>query len=114
MFAEEHFLRKKFGQTYLNWAEKTPAFIPNLAKWTSTDMSFSFKNVLKREYNGFFAVFISFAILNVMKNYLAFKSFELEHLIDPWWLYLTIFAFIVFITLRTLKKTTKVLNVKGR
>lgn len=114
MFAEEYFLRKKFGATYLNWAAKTPAFIPNLTKWTSADMNFSLKNVLKREYNGFFAVFISFAVLNMLKNYLSWKSFDLEHLINVHWLYLTIAAFIIFITLRTLKKTTTVLNVKGR
>lgn len=114
MFAEEYFLRKKFGQTYLNWAAKTPAFIPNLAKWTSADMDFSLKNVLKREYNGFFAIFISFSLLNVIKNYISWGSFDAAHIIDGWWLYLTIAAFIIFFTLRTLKKTTKVLNVKGR
>jgi protein-S-isoprenylcysteine O-methyltransferase Ste14 len=30
MFAEEQFLRKKFGDVYLRWADKTPAFVPNL------------------------------------------------------------------------------------
>lgn len=29
MFAEEQFLRAKFGEVYLKWAEKTPAFIPS-------------------------------------------------------------------------------------
>lgn len=114
MFAEEYFLRNKFGQTYLNWAAKTPSFIPNILKWESSTMDFSFRNILKREYNGFFAIFVSFTLLNILKNYLAWESLELEHLIQPWWIYLTIAAFIIFITLRTLKKTTKVLNVKGR
>src|SRR5690625_4190690 len=30
MFAEESFLRKKFGDRYLEWAEQTPAFFPSL------------------------------------------------------------------------------------
>ncbi len=114
MFAEEHFLRKKFGQTYLNWAAKTPAFVPAITKWSSADMDFSMKNVLKREYNGFFAVFFSFLLLNVMKKYLTYESTQVEFLVDPWWLYMTIGAFVVFITLRTLKKTTRVLHVEGR
>ena len=114
MFAEEFFLRKKFGQIYLNWAEKTPAFIPKLSKWSNGNMSFSIKNVLKREYNGFFAVFVSFSLLNILKNYLLFKTFKLEFLLDSWWIYSTIGAFVVFITLRTLKKQTNILQVKGR
>jgi protein-S-isoprenylcysteine O-methyltransferase Ste14 len=114
MFAEEHFLRKKFGQIYLNWAEKTPAFVPNLTKWSSTEMTFSLKNVLKREYNGFFAVFISLALVNVLRNFKMYKSTNPDFLIDSWWMYLVPFAFLVFIVLRTLKKTTKVLEVEGR
>ncbi|MFK7755638.1 MAG: isoprenylcysteine carboxylmethyltransferase family protein [Flavobacteriales bacterium] len=114
MFAEEHFLRKKFGQTYLNWAEKTPAFMPRITQWKNADMQFSMRNVLKREYNGFFAVFVSFLLVNILRNYTEYTSLKLEHLIDSWWLWLTAGAFIIFITLRTLKKTTKVLNVEGR
>jgi len=114
MFAEEHFLRKKFGQIYLNWAEKTPAFVPKITQWKNADMRFSIRNVLKREYNGFFAVFVSFLLVNILRNYIEYSSLKLEHLINPWWIWLTIGAFIIFITLRTLKKTTKVLNVEGR
>ncbi|MEZ7885893.1 MAG: protein-S-isoprenylcysteine O-methyltransferase Ste14 [Saprospiraceae bacterium] len=114
MFAEEFFLRKKFGHTYLNWAEKTPAFIPKLSKWSNASMSFSLKNVLKREYNGFFAVFISFILLNVLKNYLLYKTLSLEFLVNPWWIWLTLGSFVIFITLRTLKKKTSLLKVEGR
>ena len=67
MIAEEEFLRRKYGAAYENWAGKTPAFLPKLSLWRSATLTFSFKNVLKREYNGFFAVAISFAMLNVLK-----------------------------------------------
>ncbi len=33
MFAEEQFLRRKFGSAYTDWADKTPAFIPNFGKY---------------------------------------------------------------------------------
>ena len=35
MYAEDSFLRQKFGNTYLDWAKKTPAFIPSLCKLNS-------------------------------------------------------------------------------
>ena len=44
MFAEEGFLRKKFGDQYLLWAERTPAFIPKLKNFRKSDLTFSIKN----------------------------------------------------------------------
>jgi protein-S-isoprenylcysteine O-methyltransferase Ste14 len=114
MFAEEYFLRNKFGQAYLDWSDKTPSFWPRLKNWTTAGVSFSMKNVLKREYNGFFATFLSFALLDVMKNYLEHESFEFELLIQPFWFWALAGAMLVFLVLRTLKKTTKVLDVAGR
>ena len=48
IFAEEMFLRDKFGQDYLAWASKTPAFFPKFALWKPT-ASFSGKDRC-REY----------------------------------------------------------------
>ncbi len=114
MFAEEFFLRGKFGQVYLNWAEKVPSFIPNLTKWSSADMGFSLKNVLKREYSGFFAIFLSFALIDAMKNYLIYRSWDIEFLMTKHWMYLLIISFAIMITLRSLKHYTTVLNEAGR
>ncbi len=114
MFAEEFFLRGKFGASYRLWADKTAAFWPNIFKWKSSNVSFSAKNVMMREYNGFFLIFLSLAYLDVLKNYLLYKSFALEDLITPFWLYALIGSFIVFIILRSLKKYTRVLHVEGR
>jgi protein-S-isoprenylcysteine O-methyltransferase Ste14 len=114
MFAEEAFLRKKFGGAYLKWSESTPAFFPRFKSYRTAEVPFSVRNVLKREYNGFFAVFISFAFLNATKNYIDFRRFELDFLLDPFWVYAVPVAFVIFIVLRTLKKRTKVLDVEGR
>ncbi|MFC2105028.1 methyltransferase family protein, partial [Bacteroidota bacterium] len=75
MFAEEQFLKSKFGEQYLKWSMTAPPFFPKLKGWQKADLEFSLKNVLKREYNGLFAVGISFAYLNVLKNYLLTKKF---------------------------------------
>lgn len=114
MFAEEYFLRKKFGQKYLHWSEKTPAFFPRFSSFQPSGVSFSMRNVLKREYNGFFAVFLSFSLLNGLKNYLFYGSYRLEDLLDPFWQWALLFSFVVFIVLRTMKKQTRLLDVKGR
>lgn len=114
MFAEEYFLRGKFGEAYLKWSEKTPSFWPKLAQWKKSGVEFSMKNVLKREYNGFFATFLSFALLDAMKNFLANRTWELDAILQPFWQWALLGALVVFLVLRTLKKTTKVLDVAGR
>lgn len=110
MFAEEAFLRNKFGDVYLEWAEKVSPFLPRFSNFQKTTLAFSLKNVLKREYNGFFAIFISFAFIDFLQNYLHYKTFELS----AHWLYMLLGSFIIFIVLRSLKKYTKVLEVAGR
>jgi protein-S-isoprenylcysteine O-methyltransferase Ste14 len=114
MFAEEFFLRGKFGQVYLDWAAKTPAFWPALGKWKSPSWDFSLRNVLKREYNGFFAIFLSMTLLDAGKNYMHYGFTDWEHLVSPFWIKALIVAFIIFIVLRSLKKYTRVLHVEGR
>ena len=112
MFAEEHFLRGKFGQVYLDWSSNVPAFWPALGRWKEPVVPFSLKNVLKREYNGFFALFLSFAWVDWLHGVREVSMAEAR--IQPFWMLLLGFAFAVFLILRTLKKTTKVLDVAGR
>ncbi|HRS53930.1 MAG TPA: hypothetical protein P5250_04420 [Bacteroidales bacterium] len=110
MFAEEEFIKNKFREVFNNWAQKTPAFIPNFKKWQQPELKFSLKNVLKREYSGFFAVIISFVWLNFIKYYFLKNNFN----IDIWWIVIGIIGTLIYIILRTLKKYSNVLNVKGR
>ncbi len=69
MFSEEQFLRKKFGDRYLQWAENVPAFIPNLRLFKQSDLYFSWKKVLKKEKNGLFALFLIFCFFNTSGEY---------------------------------------------
>ena len=44
MYAEEEFLRREFGETFSNWADQTPAFLPlNLKLWKAPELGFEFK-----------------------------------------------------------------------
>jgi protein-S-isoprenylcysteine O-methyltransferase Ste14 len=69
IFAEEAFLKEKFGDRFLDWARRTPAFIPKFNKWEQPSLPFSFRNVLRREYNGFFAVVITMFGLEVVSEH---------------------------------------------
>jgi protein-S-isoprenylcysteine O-methyltransferase Ste14 len=110
MFAEEAYLIRKFGKAYEEWASDTPAFIPNLKKWKKPDLPFSLRNVLKREYNGFFVIVLSMFSLEITGNF--FMDGKLE--IGLMWSVVLAVGFIIWTTLRLLKKKTLFLHVEGR
>jgi hypothetical protein len=110
MFAEEQFLRKKFGNVFIEWAEKTPAFFPKCSLYVKTDLKFSIRNVLKREYNGFFGLVFTMTLFRIIGFTIVKKQFYL----DKPWIFICSIAFIIFISLKILKKFTHVLNVNGR
>jgi protein-S-isoprenylcysteine O-methyltransferase Ste14 len=114
MFAEEAFLRRKFGEAYLTWSESTPAFLPRLSGWTAPGVRFSMRNVLKREYNGFFAMFLSFAIMDWAQAARLYGFQWNARSLSLHWQYMLAGAFVIFIVLRSLKKYTRVLDVEGR
>jgi protein-S-isoprenylcysteine O-methyltransferase Ste14 len=110
MFAEEAYLLRKFGKVFEEWADITPAFIPDFRKWKRPSLSFSVKNVLKREYNGFLVIMCSMFLLDIVGDYFAEGRLE----IDAGWEVLLLISFIIWMVLRTLKKKTMLLNVDGR
>ncbi len=110
MFAEEAYLRKKFGDEFEDWAERTPAVIPSFRNWQKAELPFSLKNVLKREYNGFFVIIVSMSLLELTGNIFAEGKPEFN---TDWSIILSV-GFFIWLTLRTLKKKTTLLHVEGR
>ena len=109
MIAEEEFLRRKFGDAYVQWADKTPAFIPSLKFWQRSTLPFSVRNVLKREYSGFFGIIAVFFVLEVA------VQLTIEHEPVPLhWFVIFLSGLAVYLTLRTLKRKTTLLHVQGR
>lgn len=101
MFAEEEFLKRRFGKQYETWANKTPAFLPRFKNWKPAALSFSLRNVLKREYSGLFAIIASFTFLEIISD--IFVEGKLEF--DLIWIILFSVGLVTCLTLRTLKKT---------
>ncbi len=110
MYAEEGFLRKKFENSYFAWAEKTPAFFPKLSNYRKSDLEFSVRNVLKREYNGFFNLIMIMTAFRVIGYLIVDGKFYL----DLAWIVVFAIGFTIFLTLKIIKKFTKILEVEGR
>jgi len=109
MFAEEEFLRTKFGAAFEEWAAQTPAFIPNLRSWRSPTLAFSWKTALAREYSTLFATIVMFFFLEAAGDFFAGK---MPH-VDFGWLLLLAVGCVIYILVRWMKKR-KLLSVDGR
>ncbi len=110
MYAEEEFLRRKFVEEYESWANKTSAFVPKFSSFIKSSMQFSLKNVLRREYNGFFNLILTVTLLRF-----AALSISLNKLyLDFYWVIIFSIGTLIFVGLKILKKFTKVLKVEGR
>lgn len=109
MFAEEEFLRKKFGAAYVNWANRTPAFLPNLKLFVKPSLSFSWKKVLKKEKNGFLALFLVFMVFNVVGEWV-----EGDTHYNKFLLVMCLISIVNYCVLEYFKKRTQILNEQGR
>lgn len=110
MFAEEQFLRRKFGEVYDKWSETVSSFIPYSLKYIPPKIPFSVINVLKREYNSFINIFVIFTLMDFFRNYFLSETIYLSDM----WLYLIAGAFVIWIVIRTIHKRTRWLEVEGR
>jgi protein-S-isoprenylcysteine O-methyltransferase Ste14 len=110
MFAEEQFLRNKFGEVYDRYSEKVKAFLPFHVKFIPTKLSFSVRNVMKREYNSFFNVFVVFTVLDLFRNFFLSERIFLTEI----WMWLLTGSGVIWLIIRLIRKYTKWLNVEGR
>lgn len=104
--AEEAFLVEKFGTAYTEWARKTPMFVPRFKLWRKPELPFSWKSVMAREYPGFFAIIASFTAIEIFGD----RFYEGKWEFDPMWVVIFCAGLLVFVVLRTLKKTRIIRN----
>lgn len=101
MYAEENYLRNKFGKAYLDWAERVPAFIPSFKNYKKPDYAFSVKKVLKKEKNGLCAVFLLFWVFDVVGDLIENQPFEFE---TDFWFYGGLITTTLYLVLKVMKK----------
>jgi len=110
MFAEERFLERKFGQEYLDWSLKVPAFVPSFKNYEKTPIPFSLKTIMRREYSGISATVLGFFFVDVIRNIFIEGGFYYRTY------YGIVFAsiFIFSLIFRSLKHHTKLLFEEDR
>ena len=93
----------------------TPAFFPRFANWRKPEAPFSFATVLRREYAGVMAVALAFTVLEFVNDVLVNgESFQAWISEDAPWMVVIAGATFVYVTLRSLKRHTRLLRVAGR
>ena len=105
MFAEERFLERKFGQDYVDWSMKVPAFWPSMKNHIKTEIPFSLKTILRREYSGVTATIIGFVFVAFLRDWFTTGT---PHYKVSYGIVLGI-GLAISLILRTLKHNTKVL-----
>lgn len=108
MYAEEIFLRNKFGDKFLSWADITPAFIPHFRHFRRSPLRFSWKKVLKKEKNGQLALFLVFSVFDVISHTLFQTKINVAFLV------LSAVCSAAYIVLKIIKRHTHLLDEKGR
>ena len=109
MFAEEQFLRRKFGNIYTDWAKNVPAFFPSFKNFKSPSLPLSMKKVLKKEKNGLAAVFLIFSAFDIIGEVIKKETNYNYYLIIA-----TVLIFILYLVLKFLKRRTNLLDETGR
>jgi protein-S-isoprenylcysteine O-methyltransferase Ste14 len=110
MFAEEEFLRRRFGERYASWAAVTPAFLPRLDRWRRPEVGFCGLTVLRREPSSLLALVTVLTALEIAGDLAATGRL----LLDPLWGGILAVTLVVCLAARTVKHRTRLLHVEGR
>ena len=113
--AEEAFWRANSGRPTPNGRNACPLLCrayggARRSAWTPAGNAISWRHVLKREYNGTYALVLGYFALDAVRSA---GAGEPSHLTTGWQAGLS-GCTLVFLLLRFLKKRTQVLHVEGR
>jgi protein-S-isoprenylcysteine O-methyltransferase Ste14 len=110
IFAEEKFLREKFGDDFGAWAEETPVILPKWRNWRRPALRFSWRSAINREYSSFFAIISSFTGLELLRESLAAGRVALSGR----WVAIFLVSAAIYGSIRFLKKKTRLLATADR
>jgi protein-S-isoprenylcysteine O-methyltransferase Ste14 len=110
MFAEEEFLRRKFGPLYTSWAATTPAFLPRPTLWRRPGVRFCFLTVLRREHSSLLALIVALTVLEVASDY----AYTGRLILDPVWGTALAVTLALCLAVWAVKHRTRLLHVEDR
>lgn len=102
MYAEEEFLRDKYGKRYSDWASGVPAFIPALGKWKKSNLSFSWVKIIRQEKAGILNLFLVIFIFKLLEAYFRHGDFQQVSLV---WFYAFIGSLLWYVFIKVFEKT---------
>jgi protein-S-isoprenylcysteine O-methyltransferase Ste14 len=105
MYAEEEFLIGKFGNAYLEWSKRTPAFVPKLSQWVKPKLAFSWPKVIRQEKASILNLFLVFAAFEAARSWYATGTLQMEKV----WVYGLAIAAGWYILVKAVQLTTGVL-----
>jgi hypothetical protein len=103
MYAEERFMIDKFGKEYIDWAEKTPAFIPDFHLYVKPTTKFNWRKVLRQEKNGVFATFLLFFLFDSFHRLMGAEICPVDYIL----LSLAVASGIFYLVCKILKRKGK-------
>lgn len=99
-----------FGKAYLDWAERTPAFVPRLRGWTHPGLGFAWRTVFRREHNGFFLIVAVYTAIELIADSITAHRWYFE----VSWLIFFVVGALGFLAVSQVKKRTRLLHTAGR
>lgn len=106
IFAEEQFLRNKYGDEYLQWASKTPTFIPRFSLWKKSLLHINLKKILRQEKTSFLVLFFLFFSIEFISEWELKTIFRNEW----YWTFGLILGVVTYLVLKFLQYQTGLLN----
>lgn len=103
IFREEEYLRSKFGEQFLNWSSRTPAFFPAFRIRVLPERRFDVRRVVRNEYSTLFLIISIFTLLDGLENLFVEGAFR----VDRVWVALFAVAACVWLFVKTTKKRTR-------
>jgi len=110
IFTEEEYLRKEYGRVWEEWAARTPLFVPRFKNYKKSALPFSMRSVLNKEHHVLLNIILAFALIELLEGLVRERKFDL----GIGWMVAVASGFVVWVTLRVLKKKTNILSVGGR
>jgi protein-S-isoprenylcysteine O-methyltransferase Ste14 len=108
--AEEAFLINRFGETYMSWAAKIPAFFPRRSGWHGPALKFCWRSAIRREYGTLLLVLFCLFAVDLLRELMISPAPKA----NTAWLIVIAGMSAVYLTLLWVTKRTRLLSVEGR
>lgn len=98
MYAEEAYLRDKFGDSYLNWANTVPTFFPRCKNYRKPSLPFNWMKAIKSEKNSFAALTLIFCLFDIIGQ-IIIQRYNFNYV----FIGLSIFSLLMYVVIKILK-----------